>query len=627
MSDLTSVQTQSNAIWESLLSGDKTLITIGNATCGRSAGSIEVMTAIEAETREQGFECNIIEVGCIGLCYLEPIVCVQKPGQPMVVFGNVTIKQVKNLVAEYLLKDQIPRRLVLGTIGDIELDDIPKLFALPVLKPQVRRALNRCGFIDPTDLHHYFANDGYTGLTKALEIGPEAVLEEVKQSGLRGRGGGGFPTWRKWRFCRDTESDQKYLICNADEGDPGAFMNRSLIEGDPHALIEGMIISGYALGASMGYIYCRAEYPLALERLRLAIEQAEAHGLLGKNILDSGFDFQIKIKEGAGAFVCGEETALIQSIEGQRGMPTPRPPFPAVSGLWGKPTIINNVESLACVGLILQNGADWFTEYGTEQSTGTKTIALVGKVKNTGLVEVPMGITLRELVFDIGGGMAGDGKFKAVQTGGPSGGCVPEALLDIPVDYDSLNKAGTIMGSGGVVVMDENTCMVDFARYFLDFAEKESCGKCVPCRLGTKQMLTILEDITEGRGTPEDIDLLEELGEAVKAGSLCGLGQTAPNPVLTTLRYFREEYEAHVFGKACPAKQCKELITYHILESCVGCGLCLRNCSSKAITGEPKKLHVIDQELCHKCGVCYEVCPPKVFSVEIRTGELELIGD
>ncbi|MFC1997585.1 NADH-ubiquinone oxidoreductase-F iron-sulfur binding region domain-containing protein, partial [Chloroflexota bacterium] len=406
--------------------------------------------------------------------------------------------------------------------------------------------------------------------------------------------------------------------------DPGAFMNRSLIEGDPHALIEGMIISGYALGASIGYIYCRAEYPLALERLRVAIQQAEKNGLLGKNILNSGFDFKIKIKEGAGAFVCGEETALIQSIEGQRGMPTPRPPFPAVSGLWGKPTIINNVESLACVGLIMQNGSDWFAEYGTEHSKGTKTIALVGKVKNTGLVEVPMGITLRELVFDIGGGIVGDANFKAVQTGGPSGGCVPEALLDIPVDYDSLNEAGTIMGSGGVVVMDESTCMVDFARYFLDFAEKESCGKCVPCRLGTKQMLTILEDIVEGRGKPEDIELLEELGESVKIGSLCGLGQTAPNPVLTTLRYFRDEYEAHIHEGKCPAKTCKHFISYHILDSCIGCGLCLRNCSTNAISGEPKKLHWIDQELCHQCGVCYEVCPPKFFSVEIRTGEVEL---
>ncbi len=624
MPDFTALQAAAATVWENLNTGDQTLITVGNATCGRSAGSMDVMTNLQNQAAEAGLAVNVIEVGCVGLCYLEPIVSIQKPGQPMIVLGNVTAKQVKNLVEGYLVNDEIPTNLVLGTIGDAEIEGFPKLFDLPVLKPQVRRALKRCGFIDPTDLDHYLANGGYSGLTRSFDVGPEWVLEEVKHSGLRGRGGGGFPAWRKWSFCRETESDQKYLICNADEGDPGAFMNRSLIEGDPHSLIEGMIIAGYALGASVSYIYCRAEYPLALERLRLAIQQAEDNGLLGHDILGSGFDFKIKIKEGAGAFVCGEETALIQSIEGERGMPTPRPPFPAVSGLWGKPTIINNVESLACVGLIMQNGSDWFAEYGTEQSKGTKTIALVGKVKNTGLVEVPLGTPLRELVFDIGGGINGDGKFKAVQTGGPSGGCVPEALLDTPVDYDSLNAAGTIMGSGGVVVMDESTCMVDFARYFLDFAEKESCGKCVPCRLGTKQMLTILEDIVEGRGKPEDIDLLEELGEAVKAGSLCGLGQTAPNPVLTTIRYFREEYEAHIYHRQCPAKSCKEFITYHIMDSCIGCGLCLRNCSTSAISGEPKQLHFIDQSLCHKCGVCYEVCPPKFFSVEIRTGEVEL---
>lgn len=623
MSDFSALQAVAATAWENFTTGDQALITVGNATCGRSAGSSDVMVALQSEATTAGLDINVIEVGCVGLCYLEPIVSIQKPGQPMLVFGNVTTKLVKKLVEGYLINDEIPTNLMLGTIGDVEIDGFPKLFELPVLKPQVRRALKRCGFIDPTDLSHYLAHDGYCGLTRVFDVGPERVLEEVKHSGLRGRGGGGFPTWRKWQFCRDAESDQKYLICNADEGDPGAFMNRSLIEGDPHSLIEGMIVSGYALGASIGYIYCRAEYPLALERLRLAIRQAEENGLLGADILGSGFDFKIKIKEGAGAFVCGEETALIQSIEGERGMPTPRPPFPAVSGLWGKPTIINNVESLACVGLIMQNGSDWFAEYGTEQSKGTKTIALVGKVKNTGLVEVPLGTTLRELVFDIGGGIDGEGKFKAVQTGGPSGGCVPDELLDIPVDYDSLNAAGTIMGSGGVVVMDESTCMVDFARYFLDFAEKESCGKCVPCRLGTKQMLTILDDIVEGRGKPEDIDLLEELGQAIKAGSLCGLGQTAPNPVLTTLRYFREEYEAHIYNQQCPAKSCKEFITYHILDSCIGCGLCLRNCSTSAISGEPKKLHVIDQSLCHKCGVCYEVCPPKFFSVEIRTGELE----
>ncbi|MEN8172283.1 MAG: NADH-quinone oxidoreductase subunit NuoF [Chloroflexota bacterium] len=623
MPDLINLQNKASSSWERLNTGDKTLITVGNATCGRSAGAMDVMETLQAETAENGIECNVIEVGCIGLCYMEPIVSIKKPGQPMVFFGNVTVKQTKKLIQDYLINDDLPTELTLGTYGDGQIEDIPALFDIPVLKPQVRRALNRVGFIDPTNVDHYFANNGYSGLEKAFEAGPEKVVEEIKLAGLRGRGGAGFPAWRKWSFCRQAESDQKYLICNADEGDPGAFMNRSLLEGDPHSLLEGMIITGYALGASIGYIYCRAEYPLALERLRLAIQQAEEHDLLGKNILGSGFDFKIKIKEGAGAFVCGEETALIRSIEGQRGMPTPRPPFPAVSGLWGKPTIINNVESLACVGLIMQNGADWFTEYGTEQSKGTKTIALVGKVKNSGLVEVPLGISLRELVFDIGGGILGDGKFKAVQTGGPSGGCVPEELLDIAVDYDSLNEAGTIMGSGGVVVMDDSTCMVDFARYFLDFAEKESCGKCVPCRLGTKQMLTILEDIVEGRGKPSDIELLEEIGEAVVVGSLCGLGQTAPNPVLTTLRYFREEYEAHIFERKCPAKQCKEFISYHILDTCVGCGLCLRNCSSNAITGEPKKLHTIDQDLCTKCGVCYEVCPPKVFSIEILTGELE----
>ncbi len=623
MVDLTALQQEAKITWDSLNTGSKPLITIGNATCGRSAGSVEVMNAIRAVTLDLGIECNIIEVGCIGLCYMEPIVSIKKPGSPAIAFGNLNTKLVKELIEGYLINDTPKNDLVLGTYGVGQTNGLPRLFDLPVLKPQVRRALKRCGFIDPTDLNHYLANGGYTGLMKAFSIGAEGVLKEVKNAGLRGRGGAGFPTWRKWQFSRDVESDTKYLICNADEGDPGAFMNRSLIEGDPHALIEGMIISGYTMSATTGYIYCRAEYPLALERLQLAIQQAEDVGLLGVNILGSGFNFQIRIKEGAGAFVCGEETALIQSIQGERGMPKPRPPFPAVSGLWGKPTIINNVETLACIGLIMQNSADWFAEYGTEQSKGTKTIALVGKVTNTGLAEVPLGISLRELVFDIGGGILGDKKFKAVQTGGPSGGCIPESLLDTPVDYDSLSKAGTIMGSGGVVVMDEDTCMVDFARYFLNFAERESCGKCVPCRLGPKQMLAVLEDIVAGRGAPEDIDLLEELAVGVKNGSLCGLGQTAPNPVLTTLRYFRDEYEAHIYDKACPAGKCKELITYHILDSCIGCGLCLRNCSSNAIFGEPKKQHWIDQSLCHKCGVCYEVCPPKFFSVEIRTGELK----
>jgi NADH-quinone oxidoreductase subunit F len=626
MVDLTKLQQEAKTEWDSLNTGSIPLITIGNATCGRSAGSAEVIDAINAVIAELGIECNVIEVGCIGLCYMEPIVSIKKSGNPAIAYGNVNTKVVKGLIEDYILNDTSKNDLVLGIYGDGRIDGLPQLFDLPVLKPQVRRALKRCGFIEPTDVNHYLANGGYTGLLNAFSVGEENVLEEVKKAGLRGRGGAGFPTWRKWQFCREAESDTKYLICNADEGDPGAFMNRSIIEGDPHILIEGMIISGYTLGAATGYIYCRAEYPLALERLRLAIQQAMDIGVLGENILGSGFDFQIMIKEGAGAFVCGEETALIQSIQGDRGMPTSRPPFPAISGLWGKPTIINNVETLASVSMIMQNSASWFAEYGTDQSKGTKTIALVGKVKNTGLVEVPLGISLRELVFDIGGGILGDKKFKAVQTGGPSGGCIPESLLDTSVDYDSLNDAGTIMGSGGVVVMDEDTCMVDFARYFLSFAESESCGKCVPCRLGTKQMLSILEDIVAGRGEPEDLDLLEELASGVKNGSLCGLGQTAPNPILTTLRYFRDEYEAHIYDKACPARQCKDLITYHILDSCIGCGLCLRNCSSNAIIGEPKKLHWIDQELCHKCGVCYEVCPPKFFSVEIRTSELEKVS-
>ncbi|MFC1528425.1 NADH-ubiquinone oxidoreductase-F iron-sulfur binding region domain-containing protein [Candidatus Latescibacterota bacterium] len=603
--------------WKKIKSGQRPLILVGTATCGRSAGSLEVLKTFLNESQSRGLDWNIIEVGCIGLCYAEPIVCITKPSRPGICYGDIDVGRTIEIIEEYLINDNPLPDYALGTIGDGSVDGIPRLFDTSFFKPQIRRILRNCGFIDPTSINHYLSNDGYNGLRKALDLSPEEIIEEIKQSGLRGRGGAGFPAWRKWQFCRGAESEMKFLVCNADEGDPGAFMNRSVIEGDPHSLLEGMLIAGYAIGAGQGYIYCRAEYPLALERLRIALDQAKEYNLLGDNILGSGFDFHIKIKEGAGAFVCGEETALIASIEGDRGMPRPRPPFPAVSGLWGKPTIINNVETLVSVARILQNEAGWLTQYGTEESSGTKTFALVGKVKRTGLIEVPLGITLRQLIYEIGGGVLEDRQFKAVQTGGPSGGCIPAEFLDIPVDYDSLKAAGTIMGSGGMVVMDENNCMVDFARYFLDFTQKESCGECVPCRLGTNQMLAILEDITNGKGKPDDIDLLVELAEGIKTGSLCGLGQTAPNPVLTTIHYFRDEYEAHIKYKKCPAKVCKGLIKYTIdSEKCTGCTVCAKNCPQEAISGEKKESHSIDQNNCVKCGICFDVCKFEAVFVE-----------
>ncbi|MFC1650431.1 NADH-quinone oxidoreductase subunit NuoF [Candidatus Latescibacterota bacterium] len=607
MLNLNDIRKRASEEWEALKKSPKPLIYVGTATCGRSAGSFEVLEAFQAESKKHDLDCNIAEVGCIGLCYAEPIVSITKPGRPAIFYGEVDSEKAVELFERYLINDDPATDYVLGKVGEENVGTIPDLFQTPVLKPQVRRTLQNCGFIDPANIDHYIANDGYSGFEKALSIGSDKVVEDIKQSGLRGRGGAGFPTWRKWSFCKGAPGDEKYLICNADEGDPGAFMNRSLLEGDPHSLLEGMLIAGFAIGAQKGYIYCRAEYPLALERLEAAIKQMEEYGIIGDNILGSGFNFHIRIKEGAGAFVCGEETALIASIEGKRGMPKPRPPFPAVSGLWNKPTIINNVESLVSVSLILRNGPKWFAEYGTAESKGTKTFALVGKVKRTGLVEVPLGIDLGEMIYEIGGGVLDDNQFKAVQTGGPSGGCIPGSMMDTPVDYDSLTAAGTIMGSGGMVVLDENTCMVDFARYFMDFARMESCGECGPCRLGTKQMLRILEGFTRGKGKPEDIDMLIEMAEGVKAGSLCGLGQTAPNPVLTTIRYFREEYEAHLNGK-CPAKCCKALITYTINESCTGCTLCAKKCPVEAIEGTKKERHIIKQELCTKCGTCMEVC-------------------
>ncbi len=620
------IQEQANKQWQRLQQSKSPVIYIGTATCGAAAGATETLEAIRDELAGKSVSAEIVEVGCIGLCYAEPIVTVAKPGGRAVFYGNVTAERGREIVNNYIINDDPKADYALGAVGDGETLGIGDLFDAAVLKGQVRRVLGNCGFIDPTNMGHYIANGGYGGFAKALEMKPAEVIEQIKESELRGRGGAGFPTWRKWQFCADADADQKYMICNADEGDPGAFMNRSLIEGDPHSVLDGMLIAGYALGASVGYIYCRAEYPLALERLRTAISQLEECGLLGDDILESGFEFHIKIKEGAGAFVCGEETALINSIEGKRGMPRPRPPFPAVCGLWGKPTIINNVETLGNVALILRNGAKWFAEYGTDESKGTKTFALAGKVKRTGLIEVPMGVTPRQIIFDICGGILDDKQFKAIQTGGPSGGCLPEELLDTVVDYQSLAKAGSIMGSGGMVVMDEDTCMVDIARYFLDFAQKESCGECVPCRLGTKQMLDILTDITNGKGKPSDIELLGDLAEAVKSSSLCGLGQTAPNPVLTTIRYFRDEYEAHVNEKRCPAKACKALIRYEIsAEKCKACGLCLKACPVEAITGEKKVPHVIDQGKCIKCGICLETCPDKFDAVECVSGPM-LVG-
>jgi NADH:ubiquinone oxidoreductase subunit F (NADH-binding) len=482
---------------------------------------------------------------------------------------------------------------------------------------QVKVVLADCGEVDPEDIDSYKDRGGYKAVEAVLgPKSPEETIDVIKSSGLRGRGGAGFPTGLKWDFARKTESDQKYIICNADEGDPGAFMDRSIIEGNPHSVIEGMTIGAYCIGADKGYVYIRAEYPLAVKRLRIALEQAKEEGYLGDNILGSGFSFNIKVKLGAGAFVCGEETALIASIEGQRGMPRAKPPFPAQKGLWGKPTVINNVESLANVPYIITKGADWFSSFGTEKSKGTKVFALTGRVKNTGLIEVPMGMSLKDIIYDIGGGMEG-GEFKAVQTGGPSGGCIPKDMIDIKVDFESLAKVGSIVGSGGMVVLDDTDCMVNIAKFFLEFTQRESCGKCTPCRVGTKRLLEILDRITDGRGKSGDIELLQTLGQDIKDSSLCGLGQTAPNPILSTIKYFRDEYEAHINEKRCPAAVCKSMLTYTILEdACKGCTLCAKVCPSNAISGEKKKVHTIDQELCVKCGACFDTCKFKAVHKE-----------
>ena len=554
--------------WKALQSSNKPRILVGAGTCGRAAGALDVLEAINRELTQRNIEGIVTQVGCMGLCYAEPMVGIVKPGRPQIVYGNLTPNLTTELIGDYLVNDNPRPDLALGYVGDGSIDGIPDLFDLPVLKPQVRLILRNCGFIDPENINYYIAGGGYSGLVKALKMTPEAIIDEIKKAGPRGRGGAGFPTGQKWDFCRKAAGDEKYVICNADEGDPGAFMNRSLLEGDPHSVLEGIVIGAYTIGANQGYIYCRAEYPLALDRLKLALQQMEEYGLIGDNILGSGFNFHIKIKEGAGAFVCGEETALMASIEAKRGMPRPRPPFPAISGLWGKPTNINNVETWANVALILQKGSEWYAQHGSDRSKGTKTFALVGKVERTGLIEVPLGITLGEIIYDIGGGILKGKKFKAVQTGGPSGGCLPSSMLDSPVDYESLTAAGSIMGSGGMIVADEDTCMVDLTRYFLTFTQAESCGKCPPCRVGTRQMLGILERITRGEGNLGDIEQLERIANTVKQSSLCGLGQTAPNPVLTTLRYFRDEYEEHIKRHHCGAATCKGLVKAPCSHTC-----------------------------------------------------------
>ncbi|MDN5316242.1 MAG: NADP-reducing hydrogenase subunit HndC [Thermoanaerobacterium sp.] len=573
-----------------------------------SSNSDRIAKCFEEEIANKGLdkEIQVVRTGCFGLCELGPVVVVYPEG---VFYSRVKEEYVPEIVEEHLLKGRIVKKYLYGE--SVTEEGIKPLEETGFFKKQQRVALRNCGLINPEDIKEAIAFDGYKALAKVLtEMTPEEVISEVKKSGLRGRGGGGFPTGVKWEFAYNQKETPKYVVCNADEGDPGAFMDRSVLEGDPHSVLEAMAIAGYAIGANHGYIYVRAEYPLAVKRLQIAIDQAREYGLLGKNIFNTGFDFDIEIRLGAGAFVCGEETALLNSVMGKRGEPRPRPPFPAVKGVWEKPTIINNVETYANIPAIILNGADWFSSIGTEKSKGTKVFALGGKINNTGLVEIPMGTTLREIIFEIGGGIPNGKKFKAAQTGGPSGGCIPAEHLDTPIDYDSLLSIGSMMGSGGLIVMDEDNCMVDIAKFFLEFTVDESCGKCSPCRIGTRRMLELLNKITSGKGEEGDIEKLETLANSIKASSLCGLGQTAPNPVLSTLRYFRDEYEAHIKEKRCPAGVCQALLKFRIdPEKCKGCGICAKNCPTNAISGKVKQPHVIDQDKCIKCGTCMDKCP------------------
>ena len=582
------------------------VLVCGGTGC-TSSGSQRIRERLEKEIAANGLseEVGVVKTGCFGLCALGPIMIVYPEGT---FYSMVQEDDIPEIVSEHLLKGRVVTRLLYDETT--KTDKIIPLNETNFYKKQHRVALRNCGVINPEDIEEYIGTGGYEALGTVLtEKTPEDVIQILLDSGLRGRGGAGFPTGLKWKFAAANEADQKYVCCNADEGDPGAFMDRSILEGDPHAVLEAMAIAGYAIGASQGYIYVRAEYPIAVKRLEIAINQAREYGLLGKNIFDSGFDFDIELRLGAGAFVCGEETALMTSIEGNRGEPRPRPPFPALKGLFQKPTILNNVETFANIPQIIVNGPEWFASMGTEKSKGTKVFALGGKIHNTGLVEVPMGTTLREIVEEIGGGIPNGKKFKAAQTGGPSGGCIPAEHLDVPIDYDNLKAIGSMMGSGGLIVMDEDTCMVDIAKFFLEFTVDESCGKCTPCRIGTRRMLEILEKITKGQATMEDLDKMEELCYHLQSSSLCALGQTAPNPVLSTLRYFRDEYIAHIVDKKCPAGVCKALLQYKIdPDKCKGCTLCARTCPADAITGSVREVHMIDPEKCLKCGVCMEKC-------------------
>jgi len=611
INDFPAIQAEAKASWQALIESPTPHILIGTATCGKVSGAMSVYDAICAAIDRLDIKATVTQVGCFGMCYAEPTMDIALPGMPRISYGFMTPEKAGKIIEDYIFNGNPRPDLALCTIGEGRIDGIPAFDEMPMLKSQHRIALRNGGHINPLRIGHYIARGGYSGLYRALNsLSPQQVIDEVMKSGLRGRGGAGFSTGQKWQFCRDAKGSPKYVICNADEGDPGAFMDRSILEGDPHSVIEGLIIAAYAIGAAEGFIYVRAEYPLAVSTIRHAVEQAREHSFLGANIMGSGFDFDVQIKEGAGAFVCGEETALMASIEGKRGIPRSRPPFPAQSGLWGKPTTINNVKTLAMASYILAEGADKFAAVGTDKSKGTCVFALAGNINHMGLVEVPMGTPLKDVIFDIGGGIPKGKNLKAVQIGGPSGGCLPATMSATSLDYESLVKYGAIMGSGGLIVMDEGNCMVDVARYFLSFVQAESCGKCTPCRLGTKQMLDILERITKGEGTPSDIPMLEDLAKQIKVSSLCALGGTSPNPVLTTLKYFRDEYEAHINEKRCPAGVCKALIAYSIVDDkCNGCRLCVKACPAKAITFVGKRQPVLlDEKLCDRCGVCRDVC-------------------